>query len=190
MASKHGISEMVREHYPEYYQWCSYPASECVCIRKIGEEWGVFGNFARTPVVVNGVTFKSTEQLYQSMKFTDAQSVNEMYHKNSKQWAKRLENEGKRRSDWGSMLIDAMKFCLVTKYDQVPEFRSELERSKGKYIVEDETKRGASSWGVKLNGENYEGSNLLGRLLMELRDNGKIDYKLPDDALDFIKFLQ
>ena len=29
------------------------------------------------------------------------------------------------------------------------------------------------------------GPNLMGRLLMELRENGKLDYKLPDDATSF-----
>ena len=190
MASKHSISALVREHYPEYYRWNSYPAAECACIRKIGDEWGVLCNFARTPVVVEGVVFKSTEQLYQTMKFTDEQSVRVMYQKNSKQWAKRLENQGKRRADWGEMLVDAMKFCLMTKYEQVAEFRQELERSRGKHIVEDETRRGATTWGVSLRGDNYEGSNLLGRLLMELRDKGRLDYSLPADAFRFIAILK
>jgi hypothetical protein len=43
---------------------------------------------------------------------------------------------------------------------------------------------------VKPDGENFYGGNLLGRLLMELRDNGKLEYTLPDDALDFIKALK
>lgn len=37
---------------------------------------------------------------------------------------------------------------------------------------------------------SYVGPNLLGRLLMELRDNGKLEYNLPDDALDFIEILK
>ena len=40
-----------------------------------------------------------------------------------------------RRTDWGSMIIDAMKFCLTLKYQQNEEFRNALEDSKGKYIV-------------------------------------------------------
>ena len=39
-------------------------------------------------------------------------------------------------------------------------------------------------------GCKYVGPNLLGRLLMELRDNGKLEYNLPDDALDFIEILK
>lgn len=36
----------------------------------------------------------------------------------------------------------------------------------------------------------YVGSNLLGRLLMELRDKGKLEYHLPDDIFDFISNLK
>ena len=41
------------------------------------------------------------------------------------------------------------------------------------------------TWGAKLSGDGkeYIGPNLMGRLLMELRDNGKLDYVLPSDAV-------
>ena len=85
-----------------------------------------------------------------------------------------------------------MKFCLTLKYDQSGEFRKALEDSKGKYIVEDQstfTKKNPDTWGVKLQNDIYVGPNLLGRLLMELRDNGKLEYTLPDNALSFTQFL-
>ena len=71
-----------------------------------------------------------------------------------------------------------------------------MERSRGLFIVEDETARNArkhkdaDSWGVNLVGDHYVGPNLLGRLLMELRDNGKLDYTLPADALQFTDYLK
>lgn len=97
-----------------------------------------------------------------------------------------------RRDNWPQMIIDALKFCLQKKYEQCEEFRMELERSKELFIVEDETGRKSTSYGVKLNKESglYEGSNLLGRLLMELRDTGKLEYTLPADAMKFLDFLK
>jgi predicted NAD-dependent protein-ADP-ribosyltransferase YbiA (DUF1768 family) len=100
------------------------------------------------------------------------------------------------RDDWGEMVVDAMKFCLQTKYEQCEAFRKELERSKGLFIVEDETARNArkhkdaDSWGVNLVGNEYVGPSLLGRLLMELRDTGKLEYQLPDDAFEFLLYLK
>ena len=98
-----------------------------------------------------------------------------------------------RRADWGEIIIDAMKFCLTQKYEQSEEFRNELERSKGKIIVEDQTaftKKNPDAWSVKLQGDNFVGPNLLGRLLMELRDTGKLEYILPADAMKFIEYLK
>lgn len=85
-----------------------------------------------------------------------------------------------------------MKFCLQTKYEQSEEFRNTLNETAGLFIVEDETNRpGApTTWGTVLDGDMYKGSNLMGRLLMELRDNGKLEYQLPDDIFDFIKILK
>ena len=45
-------------------------------------------------------------------------------------------------------------------------------------------------WGVNLVGNEYVGPSLLGRLLMELRDTGKLDYTLPADAFMFLNFLK
>ena len=68
-----------------------------------------------------------------------------------------------------------------------------MEESKGLYIVEDQSsfaKKNPDTWGVKKQGEHFVGPNLLGRLLMELRENGKLEYHLPEDALDFIQTIQ
>jgi predicted NAD-dependent protein-ADP-ribosyltransferase YbiA (DUF1768 family) len=79
-----------------------------------------------------------------------------------------------------------MKFCLQQKYEQCLAFREELDSTQGYNIVElqdrksDKASSRANGWGVKTKGQNYEGANLMGRLLMELRD-GTMKYKLPDD---------
>jgi ribA/ribD-fused uncharacterized protein len=191
--SFYSISVFIRENYPEYWGLQSYPADQCVRIHKIDEEWGIFSNFGHTPIVVEGVTFDTCERLFQLMKFKDEEPVKAIYYKkgNPKMTTKHWEKTH-RREDWGQMIVDAMKFCLVHKYKQNETFRQELERSKGKYIVEDQTsfpKKTPDTWGVKLQGDNFVGPNLLGRLLMELRDNGKLDYRLPDDAFTFLQHL-
>ena len=62
------VSEMIQQYYPEYYSIESYPAAQTVCIRKTSDEWGILGNFAQAPIVVDGVTFDCTERLFQMMK--------------------------------------------------------------------------------------------------------------------------
>ena len=199
--SFYSISKFIKEHYPQYYGYASYPQAECVTIHKVDDEWGIFCNFAKTPLVVDGVTFKSSEELFQLMKFKDegviiriAQGItnNDKVCHQIKRTVKSYEKEH-RREDWGKMVVDAMKFCLQTKYEQCEEFRWMLKKSEGYYIVEDQRsfpKKNADAWGVKLIGKEFVGPNLLGRLLMELRENGRLEYTLPDDALNFISILK
>ena len=191
------IVHWIKEYYPHYLGINRYPAAECALIRKAEEEWGILGNFGRASVVINGVEFNKTEKLFQCMKFTHAPVIKEIYAQNGmgmKQKAKKKEYAVYIREDWPRIFLDALKFVLVTKYEQSEAFRNELERSKGLYIVEDETSRpkgkDADAYGTVLKGDEMVGPNLLGQFLMELRDTGKLDYSLPADALDFVEYLK
>ena len=191
------IVHWIKEFYPQYFGIHRYPVDQCACIKGAAEEWGVLGNFGRASVVINGVEFNKTEKLFQCMKFTHAPVIKEIYAQNGmgmKQKAKKKEYAVYIREDWPRIFLDALKFVLVTKYEQSEEFRNELERSKGLYIVEDETSRkkgkDADAYGTIRVGDEMVGPNLLGQFLMELRDTGKLDYTLPADALDFIKHLK
>ncbi len=189
------IVHWIKAHYPQYLGVNRYPASQCALIKGAAEEWGILGNFGRASVVVNGVMFSNTEKLFQCMKFTHAPLIQEIYAQSNmaiKMKAKKKANQVYVREDWPRFFLDALKFVLVTKYEQSEEFRKELERSKGLYIVEDETSRNkvADAYGTVLEGDEMVGPNLLGQFLMELRDMGKLDYTLPADALDFIEHLK
>ena len=182
----------IQEFYPEWYGIQEYPADKTVSFLKVDGDWGLLSNFARTPVVVDGVTFDCTEKLFQVMKFTDEESRKVIYSKKGqpiKMIARHCEKVGSVREDWGRIFIDAMKFCLMQKYAQSEEFRRELERSKGKFIVEQQPnpRRPAGAYSAKLSedGKTWRGPNIMGRLLMELRDNGKLEYNLPEDAASF-----
>ena len=192
------VVHWIEEYYPHYFGINRYPADQCACIKGAAEEWGVLGNFGRASVVINGVEFNKTEKLFQCMKFTHAPIIKEIYAQNGmgmKQKAKKKEYAVYIREDWPRIFLDVLKFVLVTKYEQSEAFRVELERSKGFYIVEDETgrpgcKKSADAYGTIRVGDEMVGPNLLGQFLMELRDTGKLDYTLPADALDFIEQLK
>ena len=193
---KHSIVQFIKEYYPEYYSWKEYPADDCIPFTKAQEAWGILCNFARTPLIVEGVEFVNTEQLFQMMKFRDMETLLNIYNArgmNIKYSAKTGEKNELRRPDWGEIIVDCMKFCLQTKYEQSEEFRNTLKHTAGHIIVEDQTRRKTiktvDTWGAVLFEGQYVGSNLLGRLLMELRDNGKLEYHLPDDIFDFILLL-
>ena len=182
----------IKEHYPEWWGIREYPAEKTAAFCSVAEPWGVLGNFAPTPLVVDGVPFDCAEKLFQVMKFTDAESRKGIYSlrgQKIKMRAKHCEKVGAVRPDWGRIFIDAMKFCLVQKYTQSEAFCRELERSRGLFIVEKQAnpKHPAGAYSAKLGagGTTWTGPNIMGRLLMELRDKGTLAYNLPEDAMRF-----
>ena len=188
------VRQYIEEFYPEYYSWNEYPTSETVSFCKVDASWGILSNFANTPIVVDGVTFVCAESLFQIMKFTDTEARWEIYSKAGqglKMCAKHYEKAVGVRHDWGQIIVDVLKFCLIRKYEQNAEFRKELSATGNKFIVEDQTsfRKPADTYGAKLSadGSTWTGPNLMGRLLMELRNNGKLELKhqLPADILDF-----
>ena len=171
-------------HYPEYDNIEHYPADQTVGFTKTTAEWGIFSNFAKTPMVVNGVEFVCVEQLFHYIRLNSeverAEYLKVPPGLALKMKAKAFEKRGVERSGWRDISVDVMRFCLNHKYEQSPAFRIELERSKGKNIVEDESNRynNPDSWGAVLNTttNEYYGKNIMGRLLMELRDKGRLEY--------------
>lgn len=190
------LERFIKEYYPEWYGISTYPADKTAAFCKVADEWGILGNFAPTPIVVDGVPFNCTEKLFQVMKFSDAASRGIIYAQKGqpiKMMARHQEKVGVVREDWGRIFIDAMKFCLMQKYTQSEAFRKELERSKGLFIVERQAnpRRPAGAYSARLNedGQTWTGPNIMGRLLMELRDKGALEYNLPPDAMDFSDLL-
>ena len=195
------LAHLIYKYYPQYWGISEYPAGESAVFCRSDEEWGILGNLTSAKIVVDEVEFKSSEHLYQMMKLTDPEIIAKVWRGETARGKKsnhikmtvKSYERVYRRKDWGSMLVDAMKFCLVKKYEQCEAFRAELERSKGKYIVEKQPnpKKSADAWSAKLEGDKWVGPNLTGRLLMELRDNGgKLEYTLPEDAFEFIEIIK
>ena len=186
------VRELIEKNYPQYYGWFDYPSEGTVAFTDTRSEWGILGNFASVHLMVDGVPFSSTESLFQIMKFSDPGARKAIYAKKGMplKWeAKHFEKTVGVREDWGEIIVDVLKFCLVTKYSQSEEFRSELLRTGDRPIVEvaPSNKSRPDTYNVKLSpdGKTWSGPNLMGRLLMELRDKGTLEYSLPEDAMKF-----
>ena len=186
------VKDYIEKNYPEYYGWFDYPADRTAAFKSIDGAWGIFGNFAHTPIVVGGVTFDCAEKLFQVMKFSDPGARRIIYSRKGRKIKMTAKNQARVcgiRPDWGEIIVDVLKFCLMQKYEQCEAFRLELERSRGLDIVEIQPnpKRPADTYNAKLSddGLTWSGPNLMGRLLMELRDTGSLRWNLPEDTLRF-----
>lgn len=171
-------------YYSHYDKVEHYPAEQTVGFTKTDAEWGILSNFAKTPMIVEGIEFVSVEQMYHYIRLNSASERAE-YLKlvpgmALKMKAKTFAKRGIERSDWRDIAVDVMRFCLNHKYASSETFRNELERSRDKYIIEDESNRRKTpdSWGAVYDvaTNEYYGKNIMGRLLMELRDKGELEY--------------
>ena len=188
------VRELIEKYYPEYYGWFDYPADNTVVFSKADGEWGILGNFGNSPLEVDGVPFYAAESLFQVMKFSDSAVRKAIYAKKGqglKMTAKHFEKEVGVRPDWGEIIVDALKFCLQTKYEQCEAFRTELKRTGERFIVEQNVHAKPDTYNARLSedGRTWSGPNLMGRLLMELRDKGALEYHLPEDAMRFSDLL-
>ena len=171
-------------HYPEYNIIEHYPAEQTIGFTSTVAEWGIFSNFAKTPMEINGIKFACVEQLFHYIRLNNeaerAEYLKLTPNMGLKMKAKAFKKRGVERSDWREIAVDVMRFCLNHKYASSEAFRKELERSKGKYIVEDESnrKKKPDSWGAVLDTatNEYYGKNIMGRLLIELREKGQLEY--------------
>ena len=171
-------------HYPQYDTIARYPAEQTIGFTSTAAEWGILSNFAKTPMVVNEVEFACVEQLFHYIRLNNeaerAEYLKLTPNMGLKMKAKAFKKRGVERSDWREIAVDVMRFCLNHKYQASAEFRKALADSGSKYIVEDESNRKKSpdSWGAVLDTttNEYYGKNIMGRLLMELREKRELAY--------------
>lgn len=161
--------------------------------KKTHEQWGEYSNMASGfPIVVNNTIIRSSEALYQALKFTAHPDVQKkIISEKSPMTAKMVAKPYKSliRSDFESKKIIFMKWCvrakLLNNYDKFSEI---LLASENRIIVEES--RRDNFWGAKrLDNNKLIGINVLGRILIELREELKNNTSLeilgPIDVPEF-----
>ncbi len=157
-----------------------YLPESSVVFRKTKAAFGGLSNMcAGYPVIVNGYVVRSSEVVYQMCKhpLTENKSgrllQEDLLLEKSPMSAKMLalKYEAFAREDWMNIRVKVMKWSLRMKLACNPiSFGNLLISTGDKPIVEFSNKD--SFWGAKLDTEEdvLVGQNILGRLLMELRE--------------------
>lgn len=155
----------------------TYLRAECAVFRKTAEAFGGLSNMAPGyPVRTNGVRIFTVEALYQACRFPHLPDVQQLIiGQHSPMTAKMVSKPYRKdsRPDWDRVRVKVMRWCLRVKLSQHWQKFSQLLLSTGQLsIVEDSRKD--DFWGALPN-ENgtLVGRNVLGRLLMELREEIK-----------------
>lgn len=120
-------------------------------------------NFYPVTIVHDGLTYQSVEAAYQAAKCA---SVDDRYFftKMNASEAKRAGRHVALRSDWERVKVSVMRQLLIAKF-LIPAFAQLLLETGDEELVE------GNSWNDRFWGVcNGIGENVLGRLLMEIRD--------------------
>lgn len=167
----------------------TYHRAEVIVVHKTKESFGGLSNMAAGfPLWVNGVKILTSEALYQACRFPHLPEVQrEIISQISPMTAKMKSKpyRSKSRNDWERVRTKIMRWCLRVKLAQnYEEFGGLLLATKDRPIVEQSRKD--SYWGAKSVGiadETLIGQNILGRLLMELRESLRND---ADEVLNSV----
>lgn len=134
--------------------------------------YGSFSNFSKHPVHLEGTIWPTSEHYYQSSKFNDKEIREVIRRSSSPMAAKLLAKEYRDRQviDWPNKKDAVMYRVLDAKFSQHPELGALLKSTGNKRLVERPTKD--DYWGEDDQGA---GQNMLGKLLMQLRDRMNSD---------------
>jgi len=128
---------------------------------------GWMSNFADYPLVLDGVTWPTSEHYFQAQKFAGTVHVEELRQAATPSLVAELGRDRQRplRPDWEAVKDDVMRVAVRAKLDQHPELRDQLLATGTEPLVERTTSD--HYWGC---GKDTDGKNMLGQILMELRD--------------------
>lgn len=163
-----------------------YRRDDVIAFRKTGEEFGGLSNMAPGyPILLHGHHIRTTEALYQACRFPHMPEVQRMILGEISPMTAKMRSKpfrDKSRPDWDSVRVPIMKWCLRVKLaSNWSKFSKLLLETGDRPIVEDSRKD--DFWGAKPDADALEGRNVLGRLLMELRERVRDD----PDALRVVK---
>lgn len=152
-----------------------------IAFTKVSLPYGWLGNMSPYPINYEGKTWRTTEALFQALRFSDESIREEIRNEKSPMGAK-LKAKSIMRShpDKISVIplstkdLENMKMCLLLKIEQHPDLLEGLIKTGNLKIYEDVTSRGRRGsnlfWGALRENGKWVGENHLGKMWGEVRD--------------------
>ena len=131
-----------------------------------------FSNFSNHPIVIDGLVYPTNEHYFQSSKFINKEYAERIRLAKTPADAKRLGTSRKYKihPDWDTRRIDVMRTAIRAKFTQHEDLKQLLLSTGNSILVEDSPHD--YFWGC---GKLKTGKNMLGKLLMELREELRND---------------
>lgn len=133
-------------------------------------DYGCFSNFSRHSVFLDGVRWPTSEHYFQAQKFLDPAIRERIRMAKTPREAADMGRDRKLplRPDWEQVKDDVMRKAVEAKFTQREELKEILLSTGDEELIEQTTND--HYWGC---GTNGDGKNMLGRILMEVREKLK-----------------
>lgn len=131
-------------------------------------EYRFLSNFYAAEIEIDGKTYPSVEHWYQANK-----AVDELHHdhvrscKSPWKTKKRGRSLPEIRTDWDDVKVEILRRGIEAKFSRHPDLAAKLVATWPRELIEG-NHWGDTFWGVDTS--TGEGQNLLGKMLMEIRD--------------------
>jgi N-glycosidase YbiA len=138
--------------------------------------YGAFSNFSAHGFELDGHYWPTAEHYFQAMKFEDADYRAKIRAAKAPKLAADMGRDRSRplRPDWEVVKVDVMRRALRAKFISHADLRDLLLSTGEEEIIENAP--GDYYWGV---GADGSGKNMLGKLLMELRAQLRMEADHP-----------
>jgi ribA/ribD-fused uncharacterized protein len=147
-----------------------------ISFTKVALPHGWLGNMSPYPITYKGKDWRTTEALFQALRFEDEEIIEAIRLEKSPMGAKMKAKKHKLSmvtEPQSGEDIDNMVMCIDLKLEQHPDLRKQLLETRGLVIVEDVTSRPRGSglfWGAQKLETGWSGRNILGKVWMDARD--------------------
>lgn len=144
-----------------------------ICFYKVNDEYGCFSNFSHYSFELDGKWWMTSEHYFQAQKFngTKYEEMIRLLDNPMQAAIMGRKHDLPLRRDWEQVKDDVMRKALFAKFSQNVDLRNTLLKTGSEYIIEKTSND--YYWGC---GANGTGKNMLGRILMEIRDEFKVLY--------------
>lgn len=127
-------------------------------------EFFFLSNFYNAPIEYEGITYQNNEAAFQAQKCLEIKDK-ERFANISPSDAKRLGRKVELRKDWEQVKVSIMTEIVREKFQQNPDLADKLRATGNAHLEEGNT------WGDRIWGTvNGQGANLLGKILMQVRE--------------------
>lgn len=151
-----------------------------IAFTKVALPYGWLGNMSPHMVKYDGKLWKTSEALFQGLRFWDFPEIREEIRNAKSPMAAKMIAKKYRKLLNGKVMdeddLKRMKLVLMLKLERNPDLKRKLLATGNSVIIEDCSKRKGGSgkfWGAARTENGWEGENHLGKLWMEIREELK-----------------